>query len=551
MNDKEEADRSVYAGRWIATIRGQIIGHGGTPQQAYRAAQFSRYKEIPKVTYVPTKPFQFSNIVHRVREILPDSVQAYLVGGAIRDAMLSKQIQDYDFLLDGDVFHLARIIANQISGAYYPLDENQGAARVIYTSSEGVRKILDFVVLKDSNLENDLRSRDFTINAMAVDLFSPQQLLDPLSGAADLWSKSLRTCSTSAFKDDPIRVIRAVRLAAAFDLKIIPDTRRLMVNSVSQLTTVSIERIRDEIFRILGGPRAHTSIRALDMIGALDYVLPELQALKGVKQSAPHIKDVWEHTLDTLKYLDTLIAFLSPETKPNQADNLVFGLCQLHIGMFRSSIEKHLAIELIPDRSLRSIIFFAALYHDIAKPLTISVEDDQRIRFLKHEKAGADIGTKRGIHLRLSNKEIDRLRIIIKNHMRPTLLARGRNGPSARAIYRFFRSTGIAGIDICLLSLADLLATYGMSIPQGRWVRQLKVVRNLMEAWWQYPEEKIDPPTILNGHDIIEKFGLSPGPELGILLESLREAQVSGEINSKKEAIRYVGELLKQKDEIN
>jgi putative nucleotidyltransferase with HDIG domain len=546
----KEPDHSAYAGRWVAMIHGRIVGHGGTPKQARQAAKITRHKETPQVMFVPTNdPLLFSKIIVQVRETLPGGEQAYLVGGAVRDAMLSRPIRDYDFLLSGDVFRAARNMANQIGGAYYPLDEERGAARVVYFDEKGERNILDFVALKESDLVADLRDRDFTINAMAVDLYKPQQLLDPLSGAADLWNKTLRVCSPSAFEDDPIRVMRAIRMAAGLGLRIHPDTRALMGEAIPLLVKVSPERLRDELFRILGGPKPHVSIRALDMLGAVPYILPELLELKNVSQSPPHIKNVWEHTLDTLKNLETLLDFLSHQRDQENVSSLITGLCWMQLGKFRQQIGEHLQMEILPDRSLRSLIFLAALYHDIAKPHTGHYDDDGRIRFHKHSELGVEIITRRGIALRLSKKEIDRLRVIVKHHMQPTYFARQEREPNPRAIYRYFRSTGAAGIEICLISLSDLLATYGNTLPQDRWSRQLDTVRTLMDAWWNLPEEQIRPPVLLTGHDLIAEFGVKPGPWIGELLEMVREAQVSREISTKKDALRFVRDLLLAKSE--
>jgi poly(A) polymerase len=539
------SDHSTYKGRWIATIHGRIVAHGGTYKQALQAAQISRHKEVPKVTYVPLdKPMRFSDIITVVRESLPESGKAYLIGGAVRDAMLSRPIKDYDFLLSSEVFQTARRIADKIGGAYYPLDEERGAARVVYIDSMGERYILDFVITQAANLEADLRGRDFTINAMAVDLEEPQQLLDPLSGAADLWRKTIRACSPSALRDDPIRVMRAVRIAAGFGFHINPETRALMTKAAGMLNEVSPERIRDELFRILGGPKPHTSIRALDILGVITTILPELSALKSVSQSAPHIKDAFEHSLDTLKYLESLLDFLTQRHQQEQASNLITGVYQLYLGKFRQQIRDHVQMNLLPDRTLRSLIFMAALYHDIAKSKTGYLREDQRIQFIGHESIGAEIVAKRAVGLRLSKKEVDRLRVIVKNHMRPTILAREKGKPSAVAIYQYFRNTGAAGIDICLISLADLLATYGVTLPQERWSRQLEIVHTLMEAWWKNPGKLINPPVLLTGHDIIETFELNPGPQVGELLEKIREAQVSEEVNNQKEAFRYISELL-------
>jgi hypothetical protein len=172
------------------------------------------------------------------------------------------------------------------------------------------------------------------------------------------------------------------------------------------------------------------------------------------------------------------------------------------------------------------------------------VENGGRIRFFDHDKMGSTIIEERADALHLSRNEIERLALIVRHHMRPTHLAREANPPSSRAVYRFFRDTGEAGIDICLLSLADLMATYGNTLPQERWTRQLDVVQTLMEAWWERAEKQVRPPPLLTGKDLIREFGLEQGPMIGEILESLREAQATGQIDSRQSAIRFVETLV-------
>jgi poly(A) polymerase len=146
----------------------------------------------------------------------------------------------------------------------------------------------------------------------------------------------------------------------------------------------------------------------------------------------------------------------------------------------------------------------------------------------------------------LSNREIDRICQIVRHHMRPLQLSTSGERPSRRAIYRFFRDTEAAGVDICLLSLADTLATYGPNLPQEVWIRQIEVIRILFESWWEQQNERIHPPALLNGNDLQEMFDLKPGPILGELLEAVQEAQAMGKISLRDEAVRFVQDLLDQ-----
>jgi putative nucleotidyltransferase with HDIG domain len=408
---------------------------------------------------------------------------------------------------------------------------------VILTTETNERYHLDFASFRGSDLESDLRKRDFTINAVAIDIREPEKLIDPLGGASDLVARQLRTCSPTSFGDDPLRILRCVRQAVEFELRITPDTRRQLGQALPGLARVSPERVRDELFRILDGRKPVVALRTLDMLGVLAYVLPELDALKGVTQSLPHVDDVWTHTLNTAQKLADLLDGLQPEYSEEGAANWAMGLVSIRIGRYREQLHAHLAEALHPERSLRALLMLAALYHDVGKPATRQVEEDGRVRFLEHEHLGARMAHQRGVWLHLSNAENERLTTIVRQHMRPLLLAQSGEAPTRRAIYRFFRDTGPAGVDICLLSLADSLATYGAGLPQGVWTQQLDVTRTLLEAWWEQAEEKVAPPALLNGRDLMSIFGLSQGPEIGRLLEEIREAQASGDIKERDEAL--------------
>ena len=536
-----------YAGRWVALLGRTIIGQGGTPQQALRAAKAARPKENPVVVFVTApKQLAFSEILERVAAALPGDLPVYLVGGAVRDAMLGKSVHDLDFVLPGEVMKHARRVADKLGAAFFPLDEERDAARLILVDQTGQRRSLDFASYRGRDLEGDLRARDFTINAMAVDIRSDQALHDPLGGASDLRDKLLRACSPQALADDPIRILRAIRLAASLNFHILPETRSLMRKAIGGLSKTSAERSRDELFRIFSGPQPSTSIRALDLIGALAYILPELTKLKGVEQSPPHIYDVWEHTLGVMRQLENVLQVLQKDYDQEAAANLTMGLVVMRLGRYRGQLETHFQASINPDRTPRGLLFLAALYHDIAKPRTRQVEEGGRIRFLRHDQVGEGMVAERARSLRLSNTETARMRKIVRHHLRPILLAQNQVSLTRRAIYRFFRDTGPAGVDVCLLSLADVLATHGPGITPDVWTKHLDVVRGLLEAWWENPQESVSPPEIVNGYELMNHLQIQPGPVVGRLLEAIREHQATGNIETKDSALSLAEGLLQE-----
>ena len=257
------------------------------------------------------------------------------------------------------------------------------------------------------------------------------------------------------------------------------------------LPNVSSERLRDELFKILDGRKPDAALRALEMLGILPYLLPELSSLKGVKQSPPHIDDVWEHTLSVLRWMEDGLSALAPGYNADKTNDLFTGLLTLRIGRFREQFAAHFADLLNTDRSVRAALFFATLYHDVDKPATKSVDDAGRIRFFDHDEQGAKTASTRAQAFNLSNDEIERIHKIVKIHMRfhffTERMEHNKKEPSRRAIYRFFRDAGEAGVDLVLLGLADLRGIYGPTLTQEKWAAALDVARVLLENYWEKP----------------------------------------------------------------
>jgi len=547
-------DEKSYAGRWVARLRGRVIAQGGTPEQARRAAQ-SRYKETPEIIFMPTNfPLTFPPILDSIRAALPDGLTVYLAGGAVRDALLGRRIHDLDFVLERDAIKIARRVANTLKADFYPLDPERDTGRVIVTNEDGTRIMMDFAAFRGPDLEADILGRDFTLNAIALNL-SDNTIHDPLSGAMDLKEKRLRACSPSAFADDPVRILRGVRLAANFGFHILPETRKAMKEAVGLLGNISPERIRDELFRLLDGAQPAACLLTLDLLGALNKVLPELSALKGVEQTAPHVHDVWKHTLATVSHLESVFAALAPDYNPDKASDLLNGLMVLRIGRYRQQVGETFATPLTADRSLRSLLFLAALYHDVAKPQTKKADEEGQLRFWDHNQQGAEIAASRARALAMSNDEVTRLETVIRNHMRilfhTNRLLREGKPPSRRAVYRFFRDTGPAGVDVCLLTLADMGATFEQTMPQETWAAALDVVRLMLENWFEKPAESIAPIPLVNGDDLMREFNLQSGKIIGELLEALREAQAVGKVSTQEKALSCAREYLSKQGSSN
>jgi hypothetical protein len=271
----------------------------------------------------------------------------------------------------------------------------------------------------------------------------------------------------------------------------------------------------------------------------------EIAKLKTPSEPEADFQGAWRHTLDLLKRLDILTRALGPVHDAESAASFTLGLVSVQLGRYRDQISARLGTQLVPERSLRFLLFLAGLYQEVGKPEVRRIDAHGRVRYPGYEQVSAKLLRERGRALRLSNDEIDHASRIVAYHNRIQSIAGGERPISRREIYRFFRDTGSAGVDICLLSLANLWAQYGSSISQEAWVQYLEAVRTLLDAWFESRDEVVSPRLLVNGHELMVEFGLPPGPEIGVLLEAIREAQAAGEVEDREQALNYVRSQLK------
>lgn len=466
---------------------------------------------------------------------------AYLVGGCLRDRLLGRPVYDLDVAVAGDGLAVARRLANHFGGAYYPLDESRGTGRAILPAAGERRLVVDVARFRGETLAADLADRDFTINALAADVRTPDEVIDLHGGQADLQAGIIRPVSEVSIRNDPLRALRAVRLAAQLDFALAPETEHLIRRDGPAIGGVAGERIRDELARLLALPQAAPSLRRLDDLGLLAVILPELEPLRGLAQPPPHHLDVLAHSLATVQMLEALLNGL-------QAGNTRYPLPDSLLP-FADRLQAHLAHILSDTRPRLVTLKLAALLHDTGKAAARSVDGEGRIRFLEHPKEGAKLAGQALRRLRFHHAEVRLGETIVRHHMRPLLLAR-QAGVSSRAVYRFFRDTGSAGVDVLLHALADQGATYAPGAAPGvgdeRRQRLVELVARMLGDYYERTAERVDPPTLLDGHDLLREFGLQPGPQIGEMLESVREAQASGEVRTRDEALALIRARLVQ-----
>jgi poly(A) polymerase len=247
-----------------------------------------------------------------------------------------------------------------------------------------------------------------------------------------------------------------------------------------------------------------------------------------------------------------ILATLTPEYSADGSHDVFMEPLRLRLGQFREQFTRHFSEPLNTDRSVRAALFFAALYHDIQKPATKTIDYAGRIRFFDHDVSGAEVAEERGRAFHLSNDEVERIRLIVRHHMRfhffTSRLESEKKEPYRKAIYRFFRDADKAGVDLVLLGLADLRGTQGPNLTPETWNAALKVAHILLENYWEKPQEVVAPPRLLNGNELMSELGIEPGRVVGQLLEAIREGQATGNIQSREQALEFAREYVKRSE---
>jgi tRNA nucleotidyltransferase/poly(A) polymerase len=450
--------------------------------------------------------------------------QLYLVGGSLRDLLAGcSMIRDFDLLTPAGAETLARRFAKDVGGSFFFLDEERGIARVVLLLDNAEVRF-DFANFEGESLEADLARRDFTVNAMAIDVRefiatgALDGLIDPYGGRADVRMRSIRTSNPKVFDEDPLRLLRAVRFAATLGFTIDQRTSDEIRSRSALATLPAPERCRDELFLILSVPKADRNLELMDSLGLLQVLLPELAPLRDFAPGKHHHYDILTHSFRTAGYTDFVLEELGSMI-PDRADD----------------IREHLGHTLEHGIMRSTALRFACLLHDIAKAETYFRDESGEVHFYGHDQAGADAVKGICARFRLSRTTTGTVERLVRHHMRPLALATSR-GPSNRALYRYCRDLQDAVPESIVLALADARATAEV-MPEG-FTDTRKTAQTILEYYYGKYLRTEDHP-LVTGKDLIA-LGMKPGPVFRGILDDVKEKQAAGAFKSRDEALRYV-----------
>jgi len=478
----------------------------------------------------------------------------WLVGGAIRDAALGRPSADLD-LAGRDARGLAALIARAFKGTLVTLDAENAVYRLVLPPVRGrALKQIDVAEIIGRDIGEDLKRRDFTANAVALPLparlppaVPEKSFLDPRGGLSDIARGVLRCEDEGPFKDDPLRLLRAFRIAAQTGLTLDAATTALIKKNRRLVRKPAGERVQAELLALCAVPGASQSLRLMDECGLLTALFEDLEPARRCAEDYYGTGGVLKHTLEVCARLDFLLTRFA-KIYPDLA----------------RSFDEYLSARASGGVPQRAVLMLAALLHDIAKPETARSVDG-RLRFFEHDTLGAVRAAKLLRDLRFSREHVETIAAIVRHHLRPGHLAASGGPVTEKAAYRFFRDLGDDAPGLLAVCWAD----HASYMPEPRLrrmlgpacgdppradlsrirpedalktVRHLQLVSLLLRRYFDQDRAPV-PVRLLDGVEVMKTLKIPPGPRVGEILERLREAQAEGLVRDRAQALAFVGRL--------
>ena len=445
--------------------------------------------------------------------ILSQINEGYLVGGSVRDALMGKSFVDRDIAIkNAEAF--ARKLANKFNATFIELDPENKIYRLVL---EDKINYLDISEIQGVKIEDDLSRRDFALNAIAIDLANGE-IIDPYNGQADIKNKVIRHIKESNFTDDPLRILRAFRFASTTGFELSEGSKACIEKYKHLLFTPAKERINYELMKLFGGKYTGKTLLLMDEFGILEDIFPYVKEMKKVPPNTHHHLDLFHHVVETVCNIEELYNNAS-EAEKVHLDNIDFG------GFPRIN---HLKL--------------AGFLHDIGKFSTWTIEESGRHRFIKHDDVGAKMCVPFLREMKFSKKQIEYISLMIKNHIYPSNVI---DAPdlNEKVMMRYIRKMGVNVIDNIILAKADRLSARGEAITEEIVQKNLEGLDKLLDFYLEKRETMKPLPKLLDGLEIMQIKGIKQSPELGKIINALKEAQLNGDINTKDEAIEFVKAL--------
>lgn len=493
---------------------------------------------------------KLADFLREVRRAVPGQ-KVYLVGGAVRDLVLGRAVKDLDFVVADGSVQLAKNVRRRCEGVWYSLDDEHQTARVILKQGQPDELVLDFTAFIGGNLEDDLRQRDFTINAMAIDLDNLDEVIDPLGGQEDLRYRRLCLGNPLSLLSDPLRVLRAVRMVHTFDLGITIEIIEQLRVATKEINRISGERIRDELLKCLAEPGLAKTCDLLREFGILaqlqDRVFKTKQGenlpadTKSVFYPSSNIRDedgillsgltenggadLIQKRLSALEELLLLIEGNNSLAQSSAQAMQLFSSSEIQYGM-----KQALGESLQGGRTRKQLLILFALFFNQQQLFSVCDE-------AKSESICLEFAEKLTNALMLGQKEQKFLELVCVGYQRMLFLPME---AVALQHYHYFKDVGSFGLESALLHIIE------QSVSSSPNEKDIRLANKIILTWFTEYDSIVDPPRLVSGDDLLNNLQLQPGPDMGFYLESVREAQVVGKVRNRDEALALVLMMMKE-----
>ena len=455
-----------------------------------------------------------NNPVYNILKTSPNDI--YLVGGAVRDGIMGKLSHDLDIIVtDCPAKEYAEKFAqNNDTATIVTLDESNNIYRVVMSDKINYIDITNPI---NNSLEEDIKRRDITINAVAYNI-KTEEILDLTGGINDIENKVIRTVSENNMVDDPLRMIRVYRFASTLGFNIDKETEAIIKRHLGMILMPAVERRNCELLKLFGGEYADKVLLEMDKTGLIDILFPIMLDVKKVPSNTHHHLDLFHHSIETVKQIQKIYETSDTEVKT-------------HLEQIDFGAETRLAH-----------LKLAGFLHDIGKFSTWTIEDDGRHRFIRHDEIGEEIA--KGIlkKQKFSKKQIDYIAMMIRHHMYPSSVI---SSPviNDKIYMRYVRKAGDNAIDLITIAKADRLSAKGPMVTKEMIKDNIDGLNKLQDFYIKVKPTLKPIPKLIDGTEIMQILNIKPSPALGEILSKLHNAQIDGIVTTKQEAVDFIKSL--------
>lgn len=443
-------------------------------------------------------------------------IKLYIVGGYLRDVLLDKKTDDRDYVICGEsALTFAEKVASYLEGYYVVLDTENDIARVVLPNK---KDYIDIAGCVGKTIHEDLSRRDFAINSMACKLEkdSKIEIIDPYNGIKDLTKRTLRVISERNIIDDPLRILRAFRIASQLNGEIEEHSYQFIIKNKDLLNKIAAERINMELNKLFIQKNSFDFLEKMAKTGILEIIFPELKDQHKVPTNVYHHLGLFEHTLEVYKQLELLYPYKNERIEPHLEENIT------------PSTKRIVALK------------YAAILHDIAKPATWKIDENNKHSFIGHPEEGSLMAEDICKRLKLPTNVIKIIKKLVKYHLYPSQLSNNNELPTIKAANRFFRKLEHEAPEVILLAIADRKSAIGPLITEDILNNNIDTLNYLMNEYFK-SQDKVDAlPKIIDGNNVMQVLNIKPSPIIGKILKQIRELQIEEVLITKNDAIQWI-----------